>query len=60
MTLKEARKKILNLTQEQMAEKLGLSVRTVVRFEVDGAPDWYVLLLEMMVNQHAKSAAQAH
>lgn len=60
MTLKEARKKVLKLTQKQMADKLGLSERSIIRFELEGAPDWYALLLEMMVSQHAKSAAQAH
>ena len=38
LTLKEVRKGVLGWTQEQLACELGLTRRTIVRYESDGAP----------------------
>ncbi len=38
LTLKEVRKGMLGWTQEQLACELGLTRRTIVRYETDGAP----------------------
>jgi DNA-binding XRE family transcriptional regulator len=38
LTLKEVRKGMLGWTQEQLACELGLTRRTIVRYEADGAP----------------------
>lgn len=40
LTLKEVRKSMLGWTQEQLACELGLTRRTIIRYETDGAPVW--------------------
>jgi DNA-binding XRE family transcriptional regulator len=38
MTLKELRKHQLGMTQEEMAKQMGVTRRTIARYESTGAP----------------------
>lgn len=59
MTLKEARKKVLKLTQEQMAQQIGVSVRTWARYENNGCPAPVLKLVSMMVSHRATPSSQS-
>lgn len=39
LTLKQARKQSLRMTQTEFAKELGVSRRTLCRYEKDGAPE---------------------
>lgn len=58
MTLKEARKKVLKLTQEEMAQKIGVSVRTWIRYENKGCPQPVLMLVQSMISHHATPSGQ--
>lgn len=55
LTLKEVRKGMLGWTQEQLACELGLTRRTIVRYETDGAPV-RVLKAVSHILKHSKKA----
>lgn len=59
MTLEQARKKYLRLTQKEMADKIGVSLKTYWRYEKHGAPEPVMRLIEMMLTRHATPAHQA-
>jgi DNA-binding XRE family transcriptional regulator len=54
MELKEARKKILRMSQVDLALVLGVSERTYIRYEKDGAPAPILKLVGMLCAQAAK------
>ncbi|WNO05999.1 helix-turn-helix transcriptional regulator [Rhodoferax mekongensis] len=56
MTLKELRKQILKLTQAEFAEQLGVSVRTYIRYEHDGAPEPILKLAGHIAAEHLAKA----
>lgn len=58
MTLKEARKKVLKMTQEEIASKIGVSVRTWIRYENKRCPSPILQLVQMMVNEKVQPARQ--
>jgi len=49
MNLREAREKHLRMTQRQLAKTIGVSERTLIRYEQNGAPEPVMQLIERMV-----------
>ena len=57
LTLREVRKKILGLSQTAFAAELGVSRRTVVRYEQGAAPPMALRLATRLMNDQLKKRA---
>jgi len=54
MNLREARVKHLKMTQRELAKSIGVSERTFIRYEQNGAPEPVMQLIERMVRDLAR------
>lgn len=60
LTLKEVRKGMLGWTQEQLACELGLTRRTIVRYETDGAPVRVLKAVSSILRANKKTGPAKH
>jgi DNA-binding XRE family transcriptional regulator len=58
MTLHEMRTKIFKVTQDQMANKLGVSRRTYIRYEQGSAPQSALILAGHLLEQYHKEQSK--
>lgn len=59
MTLKEIRSQIIRISQREMASRIGVSLRTYIRYENKGVPKTAQLALQLVINQALASRRQA-